>query len=789
MKSLSGGPMEQADLRNWERQCTQDDMPKCRAACPLQMDVRPFLEKMAHGDVAGARKVLERYLPLPGVIGRICEHPCEGACIRQELGGALAVGALERACVSACPQQTRTLPRPPKAKRVAVLGDGMAGLVAAWDLSRKAYPVELFYEDERPGAGLLAAFPLLTPEALESELDALRRGGVTFTRRVPDEALLREAEERDAVFVDLSRASGLAPAADAVDAVTLNLAAGPERVCYGGRPAPDGRAVPVAWAAEGRRAALTLERVMTGVSLTASRENEGVSATRLHTPIDGLAPLQRQEPANPAEGYTPDEARTEAGRCLQCECLICVRECLYMRKYKGYPRVYARQMYNNAAIVKGHHQANTMINSCTLCGQCEVLCPEGFSMADLCLSFRQDMVRRGMMPPSAHEFALEDMAASNSLECALAFAGSESESCRNVFFPGCQLAGARGDQVLAVYDVLRKDLGDVGLLLQCCGVPAQWAGEERLFGESVERLRGVWESLGRPRVIAACASCCKTLRDAIPDMTVVSLWEVLDTECSSLPLGKAACCEVPALSIHDPCSARHDGAWLRSVRSLLGKKGVSFEEPRLSGETTPCCGYGGLTWNVDPQLASAIAADRAGQLAHDAITSCIMCRERLVAEGKPSLHLLDLFFPSGNSLREMADAKGSGLSARRAGRAALRSRVLERYCGQPVEPGEDAGVAVRMTPDVLERMEERHILREDAVRVVRHAEATGDRFLNRDNGHFLASLRPVRVTFWVEYSVEADGCVVHDAYCHRMEVPGTSTPEGRYDAARNPFHL
>ena len=84
--------MEQADLRSWERQCTQDDMPKCRAACPLQMDVRPFLERMAHGDTPGARKVLERHLPLPGVLGRICEHPCETACVRQELGGPLAVG-------------------------------------------------------------------------------------------------------------------------------------------------------------------------------------------------------------------------------------------------------------------------------------------------------------------------------------------------------------------------------------------------------------------------------------------------------------------------------------------------------------------------------------------------------------------------------------------------------------------------------------------------------------------------------------------------------------------------
>ena len=84
--------MEQADLRSWERQCTQDDMPKCRAACPLQMDVRPFLERMAHGDTPGARKVLERHLPLPGVLGRICEHPCETACVRQELGGCAGTG-------------------------------------------------------------------------------------------------------------------------------------------------------------------------------------------------------------------------------------------------------------------------------------------------------------------------------------------------------------------------------------------------------------------------------------------------------------------------------------------------------------------------------------------------------------------------------------------------------------------------------------------------------------------------------------------------------------------------
>lgn len=48
---------------------------------------------------------------------------------------------------------------------------------------------------------------------------------------------------------------------------------------------------------------------------------------------------------------------------------------------------------------------------------------------------------------------------------------------------------------MAVYETLRKDLGSVGLLLQCCGVPAQWAGEEKLFAETVEALKSTWESL------------------------------------------------------------------------------------------------------------------------------------------------------------------------------------------------------------------------------------------------------------------------------------------------------
>lgn len=167
--------------------------------------------------------MLERHLPLPGVLGRICEHPCETACVRQELGGPLAVGALERVCVSQCAQQTRNLPRPPKSKKVAVIGDGMAGLVAAWDLSRKAYPVDLFYAGGRPAEGLIAAFPALTPEALDGELEAMRKSGVTLTRREPDKSLFQEVEAITPFLWMFPVPPAWAPASrDAVDSVTLN---------------------------------------------------------------------------------------------------------------------------------------------------------------------------------------------------------------------------------------------------------------------------------------------------------------------------------------------------------------------------------------------------------------------------------------------------------------------------------------------------------------------------------------------------------------------------------------
>lgn len=792
--------MDQDSLHRIEARCTQESPPRCRAACPFDLDVRAFMARMAEGRPAEARKLLERHLPLPGILARICDHPCESVCLRQDLGGSLAVHGLELACVLAQGQQGRPLPLPRKKLRLAVAGAGLAGLAAAWDLSRKGYPVTIFHQGAATDA-LLARYPELAPggtlsadgkDPLAADWELLGRQQVVFSPAMLDAALLERLEtEFDGLLIDADAAAALAPEQGGLDAATLHWR---DNICCAGWLAvtPTGHVYASAsqQAGQGRRAAQTLERLVGRVSLTAARDK---AQGPLHTSLEGITAEVRVEPAGAV--YTAEEAGREAARCLQCQCLICVRECVYLQKYKGYPRVYARQIHNNASIVKGLHTANALINGCALCGQCEELCPENFSMAELCLSAREDMVERNFMPPSAHEFALEDMENASGPECALILPDTslpETESPSWLFFPGCQLAASRGDQVAALYAHLRAALNQqaqsrgrgVALLLSCCGIPARWAGRAAVFEEHAARLREAWASLGRPQIMAACSSCLAVLRQTLPEAHAVSVWQVLD----SLPLperkaGTDAACGANALpevfSIHDPCTARRDTGWLNAVRNLARRCGARIEEPRLSGAATACCGYGGLVWCAQPDLAAQMSAHRANQLPYPALASCIMCRDRLAAGGKPTWHLLDLLFPDPAAVAS-GSRKGPGLSARRANRAALRGRLMRDCQGRNAAEAElmaNSGGFLRVPPELLERLEERHILLSDVEAAVAGAEATGQGFENLENGHRLGSWRPRQVTFWVEYGREDGGFVLYDAWCHRMCVSGAGGEE------------
>jgi hypothetical protein len=301
--------------------------------------------------------------------------------------------------------------------------------------------------------------------------------------------------------------------------------------------------------------------------------------------------------------------------------------------------------------------------------------------------------------------------------------------------------------------------------LGCCGAPAQWAGQPDRFAATLRQLKEGWAGLGRPRVIAACSSCYRTLKDNLHEMEVESLWSVLE---SSPLLGLEA--SPRRLALHDPCGTRGAIDVQNAVRRLLTRMGVTVEELNERDQMT-CCGFGGLAQFANPEVADKIVRRRIGQNDADYVTYCAMCRDRFARQGKRTWHVLDLVFAAGEDV-DCGDAGGRadpGFSSRQENRARLKRRFLREVWREEM-PEEQSSLELLISPDVASLLEARMILREDVRAVIQHAERSGEKLEDPATGHFVARHRPASATFWVEYSVEHSAYRVHNAYSHRMQV-------------------
>ncbi|MGM0659172.1 MAG: FAD-dependent oxidoreductase [Pseudomonadota bacterium] len=180
----------------------------CQWACPAHTDVPEYIRLIAQGRFTDAYMVNRESNVFPGILGRVCDRPCEPACRRGRIDEKpVAICRLKRVAADHKEDIQARLPNVPKrknGKKIALVGGGCASLTVCNDLVPLGYQCTVFEKLDKPGGLMRSNIPAfrLPARVLDEEMDYILDMGVDLRLNTPVESMQALLDEGfDAVFV------------------------------------------------------------------------------------------------------------------------------------------------------------------------------------------------------------------------------------------------------------------------------------------------------------------------------------------------------------------------------------------------------------------------------------------------------------------------------------------------------------------------------------------------------------------------------------------------------------
>jgi len=181
----------------------------CQWACPAHTDVPNYIRLIAQGRFSDAYMLNRQSNVFPGILGRVCDRPCEPACRRGRVEDEpVAICRLKRVAADHRDDISERLPRAPaqkNGKRVALIGAGCASLTVANDLLPVGYEVTIFEALDTMGGLMRTNIPQfrLPPKVLDEEIGYIVNIGadVKMGHRIDSLKDLLDDGGFDAIFV------------------------------------------------------------------------------------------------------------------------------------------------------------------------------------------------------------------------------------------------------------------------------------------------------------------------------------------------------------------------------------------------------------------------------------------------------------------------------------------------------------------------------------------------------------------------------------------------------------
>ena len=164
------------------------DRAPCVQACPANLSAQGYVQLIKAGKFKESLDIIMNRLPLPGVIGRVCPHPCESVCRRAEVEESISICSLKRFVADQVDWDTLPVPEVTRNDQpVAIVGAGPSGLACGYHLALMGYKPVIFEAAAEAGGWLRYGIPeyRLPRNVLKREVDYIQRCGVEIRLNSP----------------------------------------------------------------------------------------------------------------------------------------------------------------------------------------------------------------------------------------------------------------------------------------------------------------------------------------------------------------------------------------------------------------------------------------------------------------------------------------------------------------------------------------------------------------------------------------------------------------------------
>lgn len=191
---------------------------------------------------------------------------------------------------------------------------------------------------------------------------------------------------------------------------------------------------------------------------------------------------------------------------------------------------------------------------------------------------------------------------------------------KRMFAPGCALMIYKPHLADKIHKVLNDNIGQMERVLTCC--------------------RNEPDVSSKTTIINICPGCDKRFKNDYPNISTVSLWEILaESDFFTFPDYKGK-----KMSIIDACPTRNEPKIHDTIRILLRKMNIELREPAKTRSEGTCCGdtfYGSLP---TPEVKKLMIKRTSEMPVNDVVVYCVSCSKSVFIGGKKPHYMIDLLF-------------------------------------------------------------------------------------------------------------------------------------------------